>query len=169
MQELFPFLLWCLGPPDVRGVNIYKMLSPNQYFSQQKSATKPERVDCWIPGDQSHPWGIWFAFQLFWHGFGIMHSVPLKVNRCRLNHVANLQHAATHCCSLPPSDSWCGAGAACAKKARLQKQPTQHFTLSTLILRSSAQLWLFCMVLIWHCFCRLAHGCVSASIFAEGT
>ncbi len=100
----FSFLCRCLGLSDVHEVNIYKMLSPNQYFTQQKSATEPERVDYWIPGDQSHPRGIWFAFQLFWHGFGVIHCAPLKVNRCRLNHVANLQQRATHCCSLPPFD-----------------------------------------------------------------
>lgn len=86
--------------PNVQWVNIYKMLSPDQYFTQEIQPQNQERVDYWIPGDQSHPGGIWFAFQLFWHGFGVINCVPLKVNRCRLNHVANLQQRATRRCSL---------------------------------------------------------------------
>lgn len=113
-----PFCFDAWGPPDVHGVNIYKMLSPNQYFTQPKSATEPERVDYWIPGDQSHPQGVWFAFQLFWHGFGVMHCMPLKVNCCRLRHVANLQQRAARCSSRPTFDSCCAAG---AEKARLRK------------------------------------------------
>lgn len=108
-KSSFSFLLWLLVLSGVQGVNIYRILSWNQYFTQQKWATEPERVDYWIPGDQSHPRGIWFAFQLFWHGSGVIHRVPLKVNHCRLNHVANLQQNATHCCSLPVSEMlpWC--------------------------------------------------------------
>lgn len=87
--------------PDARWVNIYKMLSPDQYFTQEIQPQDRERVDYWIPGDQSHPGGIWFAFQLFWHGFGVINCVPLKVNRCGLNHVANLQHRAARRCCLP--------------------------------------------------------------------
>lgn len=121
-QMSFLLLLWRLSLSDAHEVNIYKMLSRNQYFTQQKSATEPERVDYWIPGDQSHPQGIWFAFQLFWHGSGVIHCVPLKVNRCRLNHVANLQQRATHCCSLPPFDMllWC-RGSLCQESKATKK------------------------------------------------
>lgn len=110
------------------------MLSRNQYFTQLKSARELGRVDYWIPGDQSHPRGIWFAFQLFWHGSGVIHCVPLKVNRRRPNRVANLRHGATHCCSLPPFDVllWCRGCLYRESKATGRKKKEKNITFSPL-------------------------------------
>lgn len=57
-QAELHLLFGCFDLSDMRVINIYKMLSGNQYFTQPKLATGAAGRDDWIPADQSHPQGI---------------------------------------------------------------------------------------------------------------
>lgn len=126
-RSRFPFALM-LGPSWCPWGKYLQNVEPKSIFHSTKISHRTGEGRLLDPRRPKSPRGIWFAFQLFWHGFGVMHCVPLKVNRCRLNHVANLQQRATRCCSLPPFDSCCGARAACAKKARLREKKPPTFS-----------------------------------------